>query len=105
MEERLRYEASSYLSYRLAPELNPDLRERALALPEKGNPAARALAEQWQARLADPAERSRAALTLFRKRPSTTPSTRRPWAQTGSTIFCSTPGAGFVNTMPAPLCS
>jgi len=69
VEERLRYEASSYLNYRLAAELDPGLRGRALALPEKGNPAARALAEQWQARLANPAERSRAALTLFRQAP------------------------------------
>jgi len=69
VEERLRYEASSYLSYRLAAELDPDLRERALALPEKGNPAARVLAEQWQTRLADPAERARTALTLFRQAP------------------------------------
>ena len=69
VEERLRYQASSYASYRLAPEPDPALMARALALPKTGNAAARALAQEWQARFADPAERARAALRLFREAP------------------------------------
>lgn len=69
VEDRLRYEASSYARYRLAPKPEPALMARALALPKAGNIAARALAQDWQARFADPAERARAALRLFREEP------------------------------------
>jgi len=69
VDGRLRYEASSYTSYRLAPEPDPALMARALALPKAGNAAARTLAQDWQARFADPAERARAALRLFREAP------------------------------------
>lgn len=69
VDERLRYEASSYASYRLGPQADPDLMTRALALPKGGNAAARALAQEWQGRFADPAERARAALRLFREAP------------------------------------
>lgn len=69
VDERLRYEASAYLNYRLGLELSDALMDRALALPRTGNPRAHALAQRWRTTYADPAERVGAALRLFRRAP------------------------------------
>lgn len=46
VRERLRYEVEAWLDFRLQPDLPPEQRARALALPA-GNPRSVALARQW----------------------------------------------------------
>ncbi|MBI5331314.1 MAG: DUF3488 domain-containing transglutaminase family protein [Betaproteobacteria bacterium] len=63
---RLRYEADAWLDFSLDPELTPGRRARALALPDGGNPRARALARDWRQRLGNDAAIVEAALTMIR---------------------------------------
>lgn len=64
---RIRYEARSYLTYQLQPELDPVTRRHALQLPSSGNPRARAMGEQWKASGATPAALVQKALAMFRE--------------------------------------
>lgn len=69
VDERLRYEASAYLNYRLGLDLSNAQMGRALAVPRTGNPRSHALAQRWRTTYAEPAERVGAALRLFRQAP------------------------------------
>jgi len=63
---RLRYQASSYLSYRANPNEPPQQLRRALALPRGLDPQTRELAEEWRAQYPrDDAAIVRAALSHF----------------------------------------
>jgi len=59
----------SHTRFLAVPELAPAQRRQALALPPRGNPRARALAERWATEHADPADRIDAALKMFRGQP------------------------------------
>jgi len=69
VNERRRYELTSYLDYRLNPELTERERARYLRLPRDSNPRTRALAEQWRARGDDDTAIVRTALQMFRDEP------------------------------------
>jgi transglutaminase-like putative cysteine protease len=62
---RIRYNASSLLSYRANMEEAPAQLQRALALPQGYNPKARRLALEWRAQNSDPEAVARTALTYF----------------------------------------
>lgn len=64
VNEVYRYEMRSYPQYRTGP-LNEFQRNRALRLPEQGNPRARALAAEWRTRDPQPEALVNAALSLF----------------------------------------
>lgn len=66
--EVVRYEQRSVLDYRTGA-LSAWERSRTLRLPAGAAPRAQALGREWRARLADPAARVQAALTLFRDEP------------------------------------
>jgi transglutaminase-like putative cysteine protease len=66
---RLRYQATSYLQYRLQPELDDDMRQYALQLPSFGNPRTRTLGREWAASGVSPAVLAQKALTMFREQP------------------------------------
>jgi transglutaminase-like putative cysteine protease len=65
VHSRLRYEMTSYLDYRHEQEPNRAYRRLALAFDERRNPRTVALARQWAAESADPAEIVTRALRLF----------------------------------------
>lgn len=67
VRQRLRYDISSYPEYRFGVELDDEQWERALRLPEAGNPRARMLAEDWHTRLKEPDKIVRQALAMFRE--------------------------------------
>ncbi len=69
VEERERYNATSYPAYHLQTGLPDALREQALGLPESGNNQARALALEWAARYDDPDEIIAAAMRMFNEEP------------------------------------
>jgi transglutaminase-like putative cysteine protease len=62
---RLRYTATSQLSYRANVDELPQLLARALALPRGYNPQAHRLAEQWTSQYVDPAAIVNVALAYF----------------------------------------
>lgn len=62
---RIRYNASSLLSYRANPEEPLQQLQRALTLPQGYNPQARKLAAEWRARSASPEALVRTALAYF----------------------------------------
>jgi transglutaminase-like putative cysteine protease len=66
VNEVYRYEMRSYPNYRTG-ELTAVERIRALRLPARGNPRARALAAEWRGRDPQPEALANAALTLFRE--------------------------------------
>jgi transglutaminase-like putative cysteine protease len=59
----------SHPRFLAVPDLAPAQLRQALALPARGNPRARALAERWAAEHAAPADRIGAALQMFREEP------------------------------------
>lgn len=66
---RMRYETSSWLSYRAGLEESPRNLQRALALPPDFNPRTRALALRWQQDYPDARDRVARALALFGEQP------------------------------------
>jgi transglutaminase-like putative cysteine protease len=62
---RIRYSATSLLSYRANPQEPPQQLQRALALPPGYNPQARRLAQEWRAQNGEPEAVVRTALTYF----------------------------------------
>jgi transglutaminase-like putative cysteine protease len=62
---RMRYEGASHLDYTLGLSLAERARERALQLPENGNPRSRALARQWAAESDNPQEIVQRALRMY----------------------------------------
>lgn len=66
--EVVRYEQQSVLDYRTAAPSSWE-RSRALRLPATSAPRAQALGRDWRARFADPGDRVRAALAMFRREP------------------------------------
>jgi transglutaminase-like putative cysteine protease len=69
INQRLRYEVEAYPDYHLEPDLSPDLRARALALPGDLNPRARELARGWLEGAANDDAIVNRALALFRTQP------------------------------------
>lgn len=65
VNSRLRYSASSVLTYRANLDEPPQQLQRALALPEGYNPQARRLAAEWRARSDSDSTLVRTALTFF----------------------------------------
>jgi transglutaminase-like putative cysteine protease len=68
LRERLRYAVTSYPDG-VASRLSVTERQRALQLPVRGNPRARALAQEWRRRFHDPATIVQQALLMFRNQP------------------------------------
>ena len=68
LRERLRYTVTSYPDG-IASRLSGLERQRALQLPARGNPQARALAQEWRRRFHDPATIVQQALLMFRNEP------------------------------------
>lgn len=64
---RMRYAGLSYLEYRLGSQLEGEIRQRALQLPDQGNPRSRALAREWTG--LNPGDTVQRALRLFREQP------------------------------------
>jgi transglutaminase-like putative cysteine protease len=64
---RLRYEATSHLSYRASPDEPPHLLQHALELPEGFNPRTRLLAQEWRAQHRGDAAVMNAALAYFNR--------------------------------------
>ena len=64
---RLRYSATSQLSYRASPDEAPQQLQRALTLPKGYNPRARILAAEWRAQNAGDEAVIRAALAHFNR--------------------------------------
>lgn len=64
---RLRYQARSFLTYKLQPRLDPAARTLALQLPANGNPRTLALGREWAASGAAPAAIAQRALDMFRR--------------------------------------
>jgi transglutaminase-like putative cysteine protease len=61
VDREMTYDLASWLEWEDRPEIAPDLRERALALPDGGNPRLRRLGAEWRSRAAEEGgERSRA---------------------------------------------
>jgi transglutaminase-like putative cysteine protease len=68
LRERLRYTVTSYPDG-VASQLSGLERQRALQLPARGDPRARALAQEWRRRYHDPATIVEQALLMFRNEP------------------------------------
>jgi transglutaminase-like putative cysteine protease len=66
LNERLRYEASSWLDYRLQPDAGPEALRDWLQLPANGNPRTREYAARLRASTQRDEERMRAVLRMFR---------------------------------------
>lgn len=69
VRERMRYEVTSFPSYRLGRYEVPGLLERALQLPASFNPRSRQLAEAWRQEGLAPEQLVQRALTMFREQP------------------------------------
>jgi protein-glutamine gamma-glutamyltransferase len=99
LRNRQLYQVLSYPRYRLQPELPQGLRDRGLQLPRFGNARLRALAQEWRAQ----SSRSTPRCACSTRKSSCTRCSRRccrapaPW-----TTSCSTRGAAFASTTPAP---
>jgi transglutaminase-like putative cysteine protease len=65
VNDRLLYQATSHLEYRIQPSLWPRLRERALQLPYKRNPRTRELVERWRSEGTDDTGIINNALRMF----------------------------------------
>lgn len=66
--DRLQYHVTSYTQYRLEPELPPDRRQSALALPLKGNSRARRLVSDWRSEGLDNIQIIERSLAMFRNK-------------------------------------
>jgi len=66
---RVRYQARSYLTYRLQPQLDDASRKHALQLPKGSNPRSHALAESWSSSGLPAEAIVRKALDMFRDQP------------------------------------
>ena len=64
---RIRYQAQSFLTYRLQPQLDAATRRHALQLPKIGNPRTLALGQEWAASNPDGQALVRKALAMFRE--------------------------------------
>jgi len=70
VQTRTRYQASSYLQYRLQAQSDQTSLRHGLQLPtERNNPRTRALGREWAASGAEPASIVQHALTMFREQP------------------------------------
>lgn len=67
VQTRLRYDAVSYLQYRLQPQIDEEMRRYALQLPAHGNPRTRELGLAWAASGAAPEALVQRALGMFRE--------------------------------------
>lgn len=67
VRNRMIYDLSAYVSYQYGRDEDPENLERALRLPDDGNPRARALADRWRSEDSDPISIARKALQMFQK--------------------------------------
>jgi transglutaminase-like putative cysteine protease len=65
VRQRIRYDAASSIAFRETDRLDPYLRQRALHLPDYGNPRTRHLAAQWLAETQEPQALIRRALAMY----------------------------------------
>ena len=69
VRSRIRYQASSHSSYRLAADIGARELQLALQIPDVGNPKTRALARQWLDAGKSPEEIIQGTLAMFREQP------------------------------------
>jgi len=69
INSRVRYQARSFLTYRLQPQLDATARQHALQLPKTGNPRAIALGQEWSDSGLDSEGILRKALAMYREQP------------------------------------